>query len=66
MYATVEMTTEDALLFRKFREHQETIGYLLGYMESLKLVDLRNMSITMDIDNVGIVQHTSFTKHFRP
>lgn len=64
-YAMVEMTTEDALLFTKFRQHQEAVGYILGYMESLKLVDLRNMSITMDIDSNGIVQHTAITRHFR-
>jgi hypothetical protein len=65
-YVTIQLSEEDALLFTKFQQHHETIGYLLGYMESLKLIDLRNMSVTMDIDNIGIVQHTSITRHFRP
>lgn len=65
IYANIELTEEEALLFAKFREHQEVIGYLLGYMESIHVYDLKNMSLTMDIDNNGIVQHTSITRHFR-
>lgn len=61
----VELTDEDAIMFLKFRERQALIGYLVGYMDSLKLVDLRNMSITMDTDNNGMVGHTSITRHFR-
>lgn len=62
---TVELTNEEALMFRKFQEYHEPIGYFLGYMESLKLVDLRNMSIQMDIDNNGVIAHTSITRHYR-
>lgn len=62
---TIDLNNEEAVLFLKFRERQEIIGYLIGYMDSLNLVDLRNMSVTMDIDNNGIVGHTSITRHFR-
>lgn len=61
----IELTDEEGVLFLKFREHQEVIGYLLGYMESLNIIDLRNMNITLDIDGNGLVGHTSMTKHFR-
>lgn len=61
----IELTDEEALLFLQFQKNYEVIGYILGYMDSLKTYDLRNMSITMDIDNTGTIRHCSFTKHFR-
>lgn len=61
----VELTDEEAYLFREFQKRYEFIGYLVGYMDSIKAFDLRNMSIEMDIDQNGIVQHTSFTRHYR-
>lgn len=65
IYATVQLTEEEALAFTLFRKHQEAVGYIVGYMESLNIVDLRNMSITMDIDGNGVIGHTSITRHFR-
>jgi len=61
----VELTDEDALLFIEFQKHYEMIGYIIGYMNSIGVSDMKNMNITLDIDNNGIVQHTSFTRHFR-
>lgn len=61
----VELTEEDAYLFKEFMKRIDVIGYIIGYMDATGVSELRNASITMDIDNNGIIQHTSITKHFR-
>ncbi len=61
----IELTDDEARLFIEFRKRQEFIGHLVGYMESLNVFDLKNTSVTLDIDNIGIVSHMSVTRHFR-
>jgi len=61
----IELTDEDALLFIKFQQHYDTVGYIIGFMESTGILNVKNSSITMDIDKDGIIQHTSITRHFR-
>lgn len=65
MTTVIELTDEEAKLFIEFQKHHEMIAYLLGFMDSLNVSNLKNMSITMDIDNLGVVAHTSLTRHFR-
>jgi len=61
----IELTDEDAMLFMKFQQYYDVIGYLIGFMESTGMYNIKNSSITIDIDKDGIVQHTSITRHFR-
>ena len=61
----VEMTQSDAFLFEQFQKRYDVIGQLVGYMEAVKIFDLKNMTIQMDIDATGMVKHTSITRHFR-
>lgn len=61
----IELSPSDAFLFEQFQKRYDVIGQLVGYMEAVKIFDLKNMSIQMDIDNLGIVKHTSITRHFR-
>ncbi|MCX6822103.1 MAG: hypothetical protein NTW30_04985 [Candidatus Aenigmarchaeota archaeon] len=65
MLTVIELTKEDAKLFIEFQKHYVPVAHLLGYMDTLGLSDLKNMSIVMDIDSDGKVAHTSFTRHFR-
>lgn len=62
---TLILTDEEIELFKNLQKHHEVIGYLIGYMESLKLTDLKNVNIQLDIDDKGIVGHMSITKHYR-
>lgn len=62
----VELTAGDAILFQEFQRRYEVIAPLVGYMDSLKVLDLRNMSLQFDIDKNGVISHTSITRHFRP
>lgn len=61
----VELTLPQATLLRDVERHYEALGYLIGYMDMLNLNTLRNMTISLDIDDKGIVRHTSFTSHYR-
>lgn len=61
----VELTEQEAHLFREFMKRYEVIGYLVGYMESFGMFDMRNANISIDIDNDGIIQHTSVSRHYR-
>lgn len=61
----IELTDEEALLFVQFQKHHEIVAYIVGYLESMKMVDLKNASVQMDIDPNGIITHCAITKHFR-
>lgn len=65
IYATVELTEEDAVAFAKFREYQDVIGYFVGHLDSIAIKDMRNSQVILDIDNVGVISHVAITKHFR-
>lgn len=61
----IYLSEEDAKLFIEFQKRYTTIAHIVGCMEGLNIQDLRNVSIVMDIDDRGIVQHTAITKHYR-
>lgn len=61
----VWLTEDEARLFVMFQKHYQTIAPIVGYLESLKLMDLGSTNITIDIDPVGVVRHTSITKNFK-
>ncbi len=61
----IELSDEDAILFMEFQKRYVFIGQLVGYMDSLNVFDLKNMTITMDIDQHSTVSHMSITKHYR-
>lgn len=62
---TIHLNSEDALLFREFQRHYQLIGYFTGYLASMGTDRIQNSQITLDIDNAGIINHASITKHFR-
>lgn len=62
---TISLSDEDAVLFIAFQKRYEVIAPLVGYMDSLNLIDLKNMSIVLDIDPQGVVGHMAITRHFR-
>lgn len=62
---TVQLTEEDAYLFREFQKRYQVLAQLVGCMDSLKIVELKNVSVLMDIDNKGKVCHTAITSHYR-
>lgn len=61
----VGMTEDDAKLFLAFQENYQVVAHLLGCMQGLNLKTLQNVSVTMDIDGNGNLQHTAITKHYR-
>ena len=61
----VELSVPEAMLFREFMRRRDFIGYLTGYMDSLGLLELKNASIELDIDDAGIVRHMAITKHYK-
>lgn len=62
---TVDLSDEEAMLFLKFQEHYQVIAPIMGYMSSLKLMDISNTHIGLDIDAYGKIKHMEITKHFR-
>lgn len=62
---TLQLTDEEAKLFMEFQKRHEVIGYVVGYMESLNMFDLKNMEITLNMDNEGIIKHMSLCRHYR-
>lgn len=62
---TIELTNDQATLLRDVEKYYDVLGYLIGYMDTLNVKTLRNMSITLETDDKGIVRHTSFTSHYR-
>jgi len=61
----VELTNEDALLFKEFQKHYELIAHILGVMTQLNINVLTNCNVSMDYDSNGIIQHTAITKHYK-
>ncbi len=61
----ISLTPDDAKLFAEFQKRYEVIAHLVGYMDALRLFDLKNMNISMDIDTAGKVSHTAITRHYR-
>lgn len=45
----IELTDKDALLFRKFREHQDTFTT----MENAGIFDIRNGKAILNFDSIG-------------
>ncbi len=62
---TIHLTSDDALAYKSFMRHYDTIGYLVGYLDSLGLERMQNSQIVLDIDNSGVINHMAITKHFR-
>lgn len=62
---SVELTEEQQYLFLEFMKRADVIGHIIGFMDSAGLFDMKNASITLDIDKDGIIQHTTITRHFR-
>ena len=62
---TIELTTAQAMLLRDVERHYETISYLIAYMDTLNINKLRNMEITLETDDRGMIRHTAFTSHYR-
>ncbi len=61
----IELSKEDALLFKAFQENYQVVAPIVGFMDSLKMADLKNMTIQMDIDKNGVINHSSITRHYR-
>lgn len=61
----ISLTDEDALLFIEFQKHYQIVAPIVGYMSSLKLVDISNTHIGLDIDAFGMIKHMEITKHYR-
>lgn len=61
----IELNEDEAKLFIEFRKRFDFIGYLVGYMETFGMFDLKSANIEIDIDKDGIIQHTAITKHYR-
>jgi hypothetical protein len=62
---TIELSEDKAILLRDVERHYEVIAPLIGYLDTLNIKSLKNMSITLETDGNGIVRHTSFTSHYR-
>lgn len=62
----LELSPEDAFLFSKFQQRYELIAPIVGYMDALGLLQLKNMMIQIDLDKSGRISHTSITQHYRP
>jgi len=61
----VYLTPDEALLFIEFKKRYHIIAPLIGYMETMRIPDLKEASVVMDIDSSGKVSHTAITKHYR-
>lgn len=61
----VQLTDEDALLFIQFQKNYQILAPIVGYMTSLKIIDISNSQLVLDIDSQGKVGHMAITKHFR-
>lgn len=65
IYATIELTEEDALAFAKFRQYQDVIGYFIGHLDSMGIQGMSNAQIVLDVDGQGVIGHVAITKHFK-
>ncbi len=61
----LELQNDEAVLFREFQRRYDIIAPIVGYMESLKIMDISNSQIILDIDDKGLVKHMAITKHYR-
>lgn len=61
----VYLTIDEARLFVEFKKRYKVIAYILGFMESMRLDDMKETNVVLDIDKGGIVSHAAITKHFR-
>ncbi len=61
----VFLTADEARLFVEFKKHYKVIAYLVGFMESMKIEDMKETNIMLDVDKQGIVSHAAITKQFR-
>jgi Holliday junction resolvase len=61
----VYLTPDEVLLFIEFKRNYKIVAYILGFMESLHLEDMRETNVVLDIDKTGIISHAAITKHFR-
>ncbi len=61
----VYLTQDEALLFVQFKKNYKVIAYILGFIDSMKIENMKETNIVLDIDKNGIVSHAAITKHFR-
>lgn len=61
----VYLTTDEARLFVEFKKRYKVIAYILGFMDSMKIEDMKETNVILDIDKGGVVSHAALTKHFR-
>lgn len=61
----VYLSPDEALLFVEFQRRYQTIASIIGNMEGMGLINLKNSSLTLDFDMNGVIQHSSITSHFR-
>jgi hypothetical protein len=56
---------ENSELLQLFKERYEVIAPILGYLDTMKLIDLSNTQMVLDFDKDGHIKHMSLTKHYR-
>ncbi len=61
----IELSTEEAIAFRIFQAKHDIIAPICGYLDSLKIMDISNSQLVLDVDQNGVIKHMSITKHFR-
>ena len=61
----VYLTPDEARLFIAFKKDYKVIAYILGFMESMNISDMKETNIVLDVDKVGNISHAAITKHFR-
>ncbi len=61
----VFLTEDEAKLFIEFQKRYQVLAHLIGCMDSLNILELRNCSVQLDIDTNGKVSHSAITVHHR-
>lgn len=61
----IHLTNEEVEIFKKFRQHQQVIGYIIGHLDTLNTSEMTNTQIIIDIDSNSNIGHVAITKHFR-
>ena len=59
---TIELTTEDALLYTEFQKRYSFIKL----MENLHLFDLRDASVELHFDPIGVIGLIKIHQNYRP
>ena len=59
------LTKGEAMLFVEFQKRYQVLAHLIGCMDSLNILQLKNCSITLDVDTNGKVSHSAITVHHR-